>query len=106
MGDWIVRSRQLGSYNSQTRQFVALDAYAQRTLATHAAVLQAGQIHLFNPVLSGVSVQGVQVFSEKALSHLRQRREIRCKWITQAVAKVPVSSVATCAVGRSRMNKG
>lgn len=88
MGDWIVRSRQLGSHNSQTRQFVALDAYAQRTLATHAAVLQAGQIHLVNPVLSGVSVQGVQVFSEKALSHLRQRREIQGIARTQARVEV------------------
>ncbi|MGE8465270.1 MAG: fimbria/pilus outer membrane usher protein, partial [Pseudomonas putida] len=88
IGDWIVRSRQLGALNNQTRQFVALDAYAQRTFATHAAVLQAGQIQLFNPVLSGVSVQGVQMFSEEALNHLRQRREIQGIARTQARVEV------------------
>ncbi|MCT7145063.1 fimbria/pilus outer membrane usher protein, partial [Salmonella enterica] len=49
-----------------------LDAYAQRTFASHQAVLQAGQINLYNPVLAGAPITGVQVLTEQALQDQNQ----------------------------------
>lgn len=88
LGDWIVRSRQVASIGQQSRQFNALDAYAQRTFAGQAAVLQVGQIHLGNPVLAGVSVDGFQVFPEQALEHLQQRRAVQGIAKTQARVEI------------------
>ncbi|WP_343599863.1 fimbria/pilus outer membrane usher protein [Pseudomonas sp.] len=81
LGDWIVRSRQTASLGQQASRFNALETYAQRTFTDQAAVLQVGQIHMGNPVLSGVSVDGFQLFSEQSLGHLRQRR------VVQGIAK-------------------
>ncbi|ABY97041.1 TPA: fimbria/pilus outer membrane usher protein [Pseudomonas putida] len=81
LGDWIVRSRQIASLGQQASRLNALEAYAQRTFADQATVLQVGQIQMGNPVLSGVSVDGFQLFSEQALGHLQQRR------VVQGIAK-------------------
>lgn len=88
LGNWIVRSRQVASLGQQSRQFSTLDAYAQRTFAEQAAVLQVGQIHMANPVLSGVSVDGIQVFSEQALAQLQQRRVVQGIAKTQARVEI------------------
>lgn len=66
-GDWIVRSRQLYANSNGRRRTEHLDAYAQRTFAAQQAVLQLGQISLFNPVLSAARIEGVQWGSEPAL---------------------------------------
>ena len=49
-GDWIVRSRQAKTWQDGNSRTTHLDAYAQRTFAEQQAVLQAGQISLYNPV--------------------------------------------------------
>lgn len=66
-GDWIVRSRQVQTWQDGLSRTTHLEAYAQRTFASHQAVLQAGQINLYNPVLSGAQITGVQVLTEQAL---------------------------------------
>jgi outer membrane usher protein FimD/PapC len=67
-GDWMVRSRQVTTVSDGVRHTDVLDSYAQRSFADYRAVLQAGQINLTNPVLSGAQVTGVQIMSEQALA--------------------------------------
>ena len=71
-GDWIVRSRQAQSWQDGQSRSTHLEAYAQRTFASHQAVLQTGQINLYNPVLSGAQITGVQVLTEQALQDQNQ----------------------------------
>ena len=66
-GDWIVRSRQVQTWQDDVSRTSHLAAYAQRTFASQQAVLQAGQINLYNPVLAGAQITGVQVLTEEAL---------------------------------------
>lgn len=71
-GDWIVRSRQVQTWQDGLSRSTHLQAYAQRTFASQQAVLQAGQINLYNPVLSGAQITGVQVLTEHALQEQGQ----------------------------------
>ena len=71
-GDWIVRSRQVQTWQDGLSRSTHLQAYAQRTFASYQAVLQAGQINLYNPVLSGAQITGVQVLTEHALQEQGQ----------------------------------
>ncbi|AKA84637.1 fimbria/pilus outer membrane usher protein [Pseudomonas synxantha] len=71
-GDWIVRSRQVQTWQDGLSRSTHLEAYAQRTFASHQAVLQAGQINLYNPVLAGAQINGVQVLTEQALQEQGQ----------------------------------
>ncbi|WP_412104132.1 fimbria/pilus outer membrane usher protein [Pseudomonas sp. SED1] len=71
-GDWIVRSRQVQTWQEQRSRTTHLEAYAQRTFAAQQAVLQAGQVTLYNPVLSTAQITGVQVFTEQALQDQAQ----------------------------------
>lgn len=71
-GDWIVRSRQVQTWQDGLSRSTHLEAYAQRTFASHQAVLQTGQINLYNPVLSGAQINGVQVLTEQALQEQGQ----------------------------------
>ncbi|WP_332846234.1 fimbria/pilus outer membrane usher protein [Pseudomonas lactucae] len=71
-GDWIVRSRQVKTWQDSRSRTTHLDAYAQRTFAEHQAVLQAGQISLYNPVLAGTQITGAQVLTETALQDQNQ----------------------------------
>jgi outer membrane usher protein FimD/PapC len=71
-GDWVVRSRQVQTWQDGLSRSTHLEAYAQRTFASHQAVLQAGQINLYNPVLSGAQITGVQVLTEQALQEQGQ----------------------------------
>ncbi|QAY88162.1 fimbria/pilus outer membrane usher protein [Pseudomonas arsenicoxydans] len=66
-GDWIVCSRQVQTWQDDVSRTTHIAAYAQRTFASHEAVLQAGQINLYNPVLAGAQITGVQVLNEEAL---------------------------------------
>ncbi|MNF48285.1 Outer membrane usher protein FimD precursor [compost metagenome] len=65
--DWIVRSRQVQSWQNDVSRTTHLAAYAQRTFASHETVLQAGQVNLYNPVLAGAQITGVQLMTEQAL---------------------------------------
>lgn len=76
-GDWIVRSRQVQTWQDGLSRSTHLEAYAQRTFASHQAVLQAGQINLYNPVLSGAQITGVQVLTEHALQEQGQSAQIQ-----------------------------
>lgn len=67
-GDWIVRSRQLYTSSNGRGSTEHLEAYGQRTFAEQQAVFQLGQINLFNPVLAGARINGLQWMSEPALS--------------------------------------
>ena len=71
-GDWIVRSRQVRTWQDKTSRTTHLDAYAQRTFAEQQAVFQAGQINLYNPVLAGAQITGAQVLTETALQDQNQ----------------------------------
>lgn len=71
-GDWIVRSRQVQTWQDKVSRTTHLDAYAQRTFAEQQAVLQAGQISLYNPVLAGAQITGAQVLTETALQDQNQ----------------------------------
>lgn len=71
-GDWIVRSRQAKTWQDSNSRTTHLDAYAQRTFAEQQAVLQAGQISLYNPVLAGAQITGAQVLTETALQDQNQ----------------------------------
>lgn len=71
-GDWIVRSRQVKTWQDSRSRTTHLDAYAQRTFAEQRAVLQAGQISLYNPVLAGTQITGAQVLTETALQDQNQ----------------------------------
>lgn len=71
-GDWIVRSRQVQTWQDKVSRTAHLDAYAQRTFAAQQAVFQAGQISLYNPVLSGTQITGAQVLTETALQDQNQ----------------------------------
>ena len=87
-GDWIVRSRQVQTWQDGLSRSTHLEAYAQRTFAQHQAVLQAGQISLYNPVLSGAQINGVQVFTEQAL--LDQEQGATIEGIANSPAQVEV----------------
>uniref|UniRef100_UPI0030DB34DC fimbria/pilus outer membrane usher protein n=2 Tax=unclassified Pseudomonas TaxID=196821 RepID=UPI0030DB34DC len=71
-GDWIVRSRQVRTWQDKVSRTIHLDAYAQRTFAKQQAVFQAGQINLYNPVLAGAQITGAQVLTETALQDQNQ----------------------------------
>ena len=71
-GDWIVRSRQVRTWQDHVQRTTHLDAYAQRTFAEQQAVFQAGQINLYNPVLAGAQITGAQVLTETALQDQNQ----------------------------------
>lgn len=71
-GDWIVRSRQVQTWQDDVARTSHLAAYAQRTFASHETVLQAGQINLYNPVLAGARITGIQLMTEQALHVERQ----------------------------------
>ncbi len=71
-GDWIVRSRQVQTWQDSRSRTTHLEAYAQRTFAEQQAVLQAGQINLYNPVLSSAQITGMQLFTEQALQDQEQ----------------------------------
>lgn len=87
-GDWIVRSRQVQTWQDGLSRSTHLEAYAQRTFASHQAVLQAGQISLYNPVLSGAQITGVQVLTEQAL--LEQGQSATIDGIANSPAQVEV----------------
>lgn len=71
-GDWIVRSRQVQTWQDKVSRTAHLDAYAQRTFAAQHAVVQAGQLTLYNPVLAGTQITGAQVMTETALQDQSQ----------------------------------
>nr|WP_231423014.1 fimbria/pilus outer membrane usher protein [Pseudomonas sp. Leaf59] len=71
-GDWIVRSRQVRTWQDKVSRTTHLDAYAQRTFAEQQAVFQAGQLTLYNPVLAGAQITGAQVLNETALQDQNQ----------------------------------
>jgi outer membrane usher protein FimD/PapC len=71
-GDWIVRSRQVKTWQDSRSRTTHMDAYAQRTFAEQQTVLQAGQISLYNPVLAGTQITGAQVLTETALQDQNQ----------------------------------
>lgn len=71
-GDWIVRSRQVQTWQDSLSRTTHIAAYAQRTFANQEMVLQAGQINLYNPVLAGAQITGVQVLNEQALQSQSQ----------------------------------
>ena len=87
-GDWIVRSRQVQTWQDGLSRSTHLEAYAQRTFARYQTVLQAGQVRLYNPVLSGAQITGVQVFTEQALQDQEQGATI--EGIANSPAQVEV----------------
>ncbi|BDB17851.1 putative outer membrane usher protein YhcD [Pseudomonas sp. CYM-20-01] len=92
-GDWIVRSRQVRTWQDNYSRTTHLDAYAQRTFAAQQAVLQAGQISLYNPVLAGTQITGAQVLTETALQDQNQGATIN--GIANSPAQVEVRQNGT-----------
>lgn len=87
-GDWIVRSRQVQTWQDDDSRTTHLEAYAQRTFAQQQLVLQAGQINLYNPVLAGAQITGVQVLTEQALQEENQGSTIDGIAYSQAQVEV------------------
>ncbi|CND98653.1 fimbria/pilus outer membrane usher protein [Yersinia mollaretii] len=87
MANWIVRSQQSYSHNKNQQQFSMLSAYAQRSFASQAAVLQLGDISLRDSVFSGPGFLGAQWFPETALY---QSTGASVSGIAQTQAKVEV----------------
>ncbi|EJM63646.1 P pilus assembly protein, porin PapC [Pseudomonas sp. GM49] len=87
-GDWIVRSRQVQTWQNDVSRTTHLAAYTQRTFASHETVLQAGQVNLYNPVLAGAQITGVQVMTEQALQVEGQSTPI--EGIAQSQAQVEI----------------
>lgn len=87
-GDWIVRSRQVQTRQDDISRTTHIAAYAQRTFASQEAVLQAGQINLYNPVLSGAQITGVQVLNEQALQ--REGQSAVIEGIAHSQAQVEI----------------
>lgn len=87
-GDWIVRSRQVYTSSDGQLHATRLDAYAQRSFAEQRAVLQIGELSVFNPVLAGAQIVGVQVGTEQALVSSHQGGTI--EGIAQSQARVEV----------------
>lgn len=87
-GDWIVRSRQVQTWQDDSSRTSHLEAYAQRTFASQQVVLQAGQVNLYNPVLSGAQITGVQVLTEQALQGEHQGSTIDGIAYSQAQVEV------------------
>lgn len=67
VGDWVLRSQQVYTQQAEMSRFEHLYAYGQRTFAQHKAVLQAGQININSPLISGGAITGVQFMPEGAL---------------------------------------
>lgn len=87
-GDWIVRSRQVQTWQDDESRTTHLEAYAQRTFASQQRVLQLGQINLYNPVLAGAQITGVQVLTEQALQTENQGSAIDGIAYSQAQVEV------------------
>ena len=87
-GDWIVRSRQVQTWQNDVSTTTHLAAYAQRTFASQETVLQAGQISLYNPVLAGAQITGLQLMTEQALQSEGQGSPI--EGIARSQAQVEV----------------
>ncbi|KRP62252.1 fimbria/pilus outer membrane usher protein [Pseudomonas trivialis] len=92
-GDWIVRSRQVRTWQDKVSRTTHLDAYAQRTFAEQQAVFQAGQLNLYNPVLAGAQITGAQVLTETALQDQNQGATIT--GIANSPAQVEVRQSGT-----------
>jgi outer membrane usher protein FimD/PapC len=86
--DWIVRSRQVQTWQDGTSRTNHLEAYAQRTFASQEAVFQAGQINLYNPVLASAQIIGAQVLTEQALQVEGRRATIEGIAYSQAQVEV------------------
>lgn len=87
MANWIVRSQQSYSHNKNQQQFSMLSAYAQRSFASQAAVLQLGDISLRDSVFSGFRIFGRAMVPETALY---QSTGASVSGIAQTQAKVEV----------------
>lgn len=87
LANWIVRSNQSYSQSKGQQQFSMLSAYAQRSFASQAAVLQLGDISLRDSVFSGPGFIGAQWFPEAALY---QSTGATVSGIAQTQAKVEV----------------
>ncbi len=87
LANWIVRSNQSYSHNKGQQQFSMLSAYAQRSFASQAAVVQFGDISLRDSVFSGPGFIGAQWFPEAALY---QSTGATVSGIAQTQAKVEV----------------
>ncbi|VVO08250.1 Outer membrane usher protein FimD [Pseudomonas fluorescens] len=87
-GDWIVRSRQVQSWQDERSRTTHIAAYAQRTFVSQEAVLQAGQINLYNPVLAGAQITGAQILNERALQVAGQNAVIEGVANSQAQVEI------------------
>ncbi|MFJ3368216.1 fimbria/pilus outer membrane usher protein [Pseudomonas sp. NPDC086251] len=67
LGDWSVRSRQTFTDQNGKRNTDQLYTYAEHSFVPFKSVLQVGQLNLFNAVLPGASITGVQVVPDSAL---------------------------------------
>lgn len=67
LGDWSVRSRQTFTDQNGKRTTDQVYTYAEHSFVPFKSVLQVGQVNLFNPVLAGASITGVQVVPDSAL---------------------------------------
>ncbi|PRH07224.1 fimbrial protein [Burkholderia multivorans] len=68
LGDWVVRSAQTYWRQQGQAEFQMPYAFAQKTDVETGYLVQAGQIGIRNPVVSGMPIEGVQILPDDALA--------------------------------------
>lgn len=77
-GDWMVRgAHNLRQGSTGGLTFDNAYAYAQKTLVDRKQLLQAGQINFSNNLLSGASIDGIQLIPQTALSSRGEGVQVR-----------------------------
>lgn len=93
-GDWMFRSRQIQTSRDGRRHGSHLEAYAERTFVDQQLTLQAGQVTMFNPILAGARIDGVQVSTELTLA-AQNESGARIEGIASSRARVEVRQSGT-----------
>ncbi|WP_253572948.1 fimbria/pilus outer membrane usher protein [Burkholderia multivorans] len=76
-GDWVVRSAQTYWRQQGESEFQMPYVFAQKTDVETGYLVQAGQIGIRNPVVSGMPIEGVQMMPDDALAAVDSGSTIR-----------------------------
>ncbi|MBR7891882.1 fimbria/pilus outer membrane usher protein [Burkholderia multivorans] len=77
VGDWVVRSAQTYWRQQGQSEFQMPYVFAQKTDVETGYLVQAGQIGIRNPVVSGMPIEGVQMMPDDALAAIDSGSTIR-----------------------------
>lgn len=92
-GNWVLRSRQSYTAQSDDARFEHLYAYGMRTLEDYEVSVQVGQLNMASPLFSGESFLGLQIQPEGAFAQLRAAERgagSRVEGIAYSAARIEV----------------